>query len=96
LRTLVFTALAVVGVGLWASGPALKDSQIIVGYAARTTCSCLHVAQRSFESCMRDLPPAAGTQIKWTTTDDSVTAALLGGLVSARADFEEGYGCTFR
>lgn len=94
LRTLGLLALGLVGIGLWASGPILAQGRIGAAFIARTTCSCVFVAGRSLASCRTDWPSGAET-IAVRQEDDAVVASAALGLVSARAVFEQDYGCSF-
>lgn len=88
----MFALSALVGVFL---NTQLPFGPIAVSYAAKQTCSCLHVSARSFESCMSDYRPADRALISFKPKDDAVTASILFGAVSAKARFEPGYGCSF-
>ena len=94
LRTLGLLALGLVGLCLWASGPILAEGRIGAAFVARTTCSCLFVADRSLASCRTDWP--AGSEIIAVRQEENaVVASAAFGLVSARAVFEQDYGCSF-
>lgn len=67
-------------------------AQIATGYAAKQTCSCVHVSGRPLEACMADYPEEAG-QISISQRGEIVRASVLFGAVSAEAAYEEGYGC---
>lgn len=85
---------AIIAVGLFYS---LRDeyayARIATGYAAKQTCSCVHVAGRALDACIGDFPPAAGANIAVVQEGDRVRASVLLGAVSAEAVFEDGYGC---
>ena len=94
LRTAGLVLLGVAGLALWASGPLLAEGRIGAAFVARTTCSCLFVAGRTLESCRSDWPP--GTEILTVSQEeDAVIASAAMGVISARAIFEDDYGCTF-
>lgn len=85
--------LAVVGGGAWASRGQIAYASIATGYAAKQTCSCLHVSGRALESCLAEFPEEARNNISVTQDGDSVHASVLFGAISSEAVFEEEYGC---
>lgn len=95
LRTAGLLLLGLTGLALWASGPLLAEARIGAAFIARTTCSCLFVAGRSLDSCRSDWPP--GTEVLTVRQEDNAVTASAGlGAISAKATFEEDYGCTLQ
>ena len=93
-RIVVLIALvAVIGAGIWYGNTQYQTARIGSGYVAKQTCSCLFVAHRAPDSCPRDYEPAAIKPLTVTPAASSVTVSALGGLISAQAQFEEGFGC---
>ena len=78
---------------LYAGRDTWASAKIGTTYVAKQTCSCLFVAGRTMESCRTDYDPAAIKPLTVATTDKSVKVSALGGLVSARAESEQGFGC---
>lgn len=68
-------------------------AEIATGYAAKQTCSCLHVSGRSMESCIADFPEDARDAITVTQDGDTVRASVLFGAISAEAVVDGEYGC---
>lgn len=62
-------------------------------YVAKLTCSCMFVAGRSAAACSRDYDPQAARLLNVEIDANSVTVSALGGVWSARAEFEAGFGC---
>lgn len=61
---------------------------------AKVVCSCVFVDGRSLESCRADDPPGfEGVPVTVDTAAKTATGTLF-GLISRRAKFEDGYGCT--
>lgn len=85
--------VAVIGLAVWLGRDTYQSARLGSVYAAKQTCSCLFIAHRTMESCKTDYDPTAVKPLTWTVADNSVTVSAIGGLVSARADFEEGFGC---
>ncbi len=87
-------ALAI-GAGLlaWSFADDLAYAHIATGYAAKQTCSCVHVSGRPLEACLGDFPEDARRQIKVTQSGAHTRASVLFGLVAADAEFEDGFGC---
>ncbi len=100
---LIFLAvLALVSAGAWQLF--LKEQvsfgKVASAYAAKQICSCRFVSQREMESCKTDFTQdisaltISESYIDATgRTDQSVTASVLGGLISEKATFEPGLGC---
>ena len=78
---------------LYAGRDTWASAKIGTVYVAKQTCSCLFVAERTMESCRTDYDPAALKPLTVAATDKAVKVSALGGLVSARAEFEQGFGC---
>lgn len=93
-RFVVPIALVLIaGAGLWFGNIQYQTARIGTGYVAKQTCSCLFVAHRAPDSCPRDYDPAAIKPLTVQPAASSVTVSALGGLISAQAQFEEGFGC---
>jgi hypothetical protein len=86
-------ALVAIGAGAWASRGQVAYAQIATGYAAKQTCSCLHVSGRTMDSCLADFPEDARNNISVTQDGASVRASVLFGAISAEATYEEEFGC---
>ena len=89
---IVFVAIVISSV-VWSLRDDVAYAHIAAGYAAKTTCSCLHVSERSMDSCLSDLPEEARNNFTITEDADRVRASALFGAVSSEAVFEEEYGC---
>jgi hypothetical protein len=89
---MAMAAIVALGVGGYygLQGPMLYG-RIGTTYVAKQTCSCMFVSGRSLESCQSDLP--AGSNIVNISVRGHEVQASAYGLVHARAQFEEGYGC---
>lgn len=90
----IVVAIAAIGAGAWASRGQVAYANIATGYAAKMTCSCMHVSGRSLESCLADFPADARNSITITQNGDTVSASVLFGAIHAEATYEEEYGCT--
>jgi len=97
LRHWLWMALAAVVLVVAGLGWLLRDqfvfANLATGYAAKQTCSCMHVTGQTLESCLADLPNGAGDQISNVAEGDEVRASVLFGAFSARAGFDPKYGC---
>jgi hypothetical protein len=82
-----------IGLIAWSLSDELAYARIATGYAAKQTCSCVHVSGRTLASCIAEFPPEAA-QIKVAQDGDSVRASVLFGAISATARFEPDFGCT--
>ena len=84
---------AIAGVAVYAGRDTWATARLGTVYVAKQTCSCLFVAGRPMDSCRTDYDPAALKPLTVATTQHSVEVSALRGLVSARAEFEPGFGC---
>jgi len=66
---------------------------IATGYAAKQTCSCMHITGRTLDSCMAEFPEEARNNVTVTEDGNSVRATVLFGAISSEAIYEEEYGC---
>jgi hypothetical protein len=82
-----------VGIGVWGARDTFATARIGTTYVAKQTCSCLFVAGRPPDSCHTDFDPEALRSLEVVTGGNTVTVSALGGLISARAEFEKDYGC---
>jgi len=85
--------IVVLAAGLWAGRDTYATGYIGTGYIAKQTCSCMFVVGRSAEACSRDYDAQAVELLKVQPAASSVTVSALGGLLSATAEFEKGFGC---
>jgi hypothetical protein len=86
--------ILLVGAGAWASRGQVAYASIATGYAAKQTCSCLHVSGRTLDSCMAEFPEDARENISVTQDGNTVRASVLFGAIGSEAIFEEEYGCS--
>ena len=89
----IVAAIVLVGGGAWASRSQVAYAGIATGYAAKMTCSCMHVSGRSLQSCLADFPEEARNNIAITENGDTVRASVLFGAISSEATYEEEFGC---
>ena len=89
----IVVVLVIVGGTLFFGRDTWATAKIGTVYVAKQTCSCLFVAGRPMDSCRTDYDPAALKPLTVATTQHSVEVSALRGLVSARAEFEPGFGC---
>jgi hypothetical protein len=81
------------GIGIWGSRDTFATARIGTTYVAKQTCSCLFVAKRPLNACHADFDTEATRALDVSVANDGVTVSALGGMISARAQFEPGYGC---
>ncbi len=98
-RWFVIGGLALAAIVLSSVAWSLRDdlayAQLATGYAAKQTCSCLHITGRSLDSCMTDFPDDARSMIAIEQNGNTVRASVLFGVVGAEATYSEEYGCAF-
>lgn len=98
-RWMIFGGLALAAIVLSSVAWSLRDdlayAKLATGYAAKQTCSCLHISGRTLDSCMADFPADARSMISINQDENTVRASVLFGAVSAEAIYDEEFGCTF-
>ena len=77
----------------WGGRNVYSTAHIGAGYVAKQTCSCMFVVGRTAQACSGDYDPQAAQLLSVKTEQSSVTVSALAGLLSARAEFETGFGC---
>lgn len=92
IGALALAALLLGGAG-WSLRDDLAYARLATGFAAKQTCSCLHVSGRSLESCLGDFPEDARRQISVAQDGDRVRASVLLGAIGAEAEYEGEFGC---
>lgn len=90
---IVSVLVVLIGIGVWSSRDTLATARIGTTYVAKQTCSCLFVAERPLDSCHTDFDAEALRPLDVVVAKDGVTVSALGGLISARSQFEQGFGC---
>jgi len=85
--------IGALGAGLWLGRGTYTSAQIGTSYVAKQTCSCLFVVRRSAEACSRDYEAQGIERLTVQPAASGVTVSALGGLLSATAEFEAGFGC---
>lgn len=86
-------ALLAVAGAAYAGRDVYAYARIGTTYAAKQTCSCLYVAGRDMTSCKADYPAETVKQFTWKVDGHDVTVSAAGGMISAKARFDDGYGC---
>ena len=77
----------------WALRGQVAYARIATAYAAKQTCSCVHVSGRSLESCVADFPEDAREAVSVAEDGDRVRASVLFGAISAEAVADGEFGC---
>lgn len=90
---IVGAAAVFVVVGAWAAHRVVEQAHIGTAYVAKLTCSCLFVSHRSLQSCATDYDAAAVRPLTREVAGQSVTVSALGHVITARAVFEQSFGC---
>jgi hypothetical protein len=91
---LIIGVLVVLIVGVvWGSRDTFATARVGTVYVAKQTCSCLFVAGRPLDSCYTDFDTEAVRPLRVSVAASSVTVSALAGLISARAQYDAGYGC---
>ena len=85
-------AALALGYGAWSLQDDIAYGRIATGYAAKQTCSCVHVGRRQLEACLADYSEDA-RQISVTQAGETIEASVMLGAIKAKAVFEEEFGC---
>lgn len=88
-----FAIVAVLAAAAWSLRDDFAYARIATAYAAKQTCSCLHVSGRPLDACLGDFPPEARSQVRVEANEQHVRASVLFGAVAADASYVDGYGC---
>ena len=89
----VSLAAIVIASTAWALRGQIAYARIATAYAAKQTCSCLHVSGRTLESCIADFPEDAREAVTVTEEGGRVHASVLFGAIGAEAVADGEYGC---
>lgn len=89
----IVVLVAIVGIALFFGRDTWTTAKLGTVYVAKQTCSCLFVAGRPMDSCRTDYDPAAIKPLTVEKLEHGVKVSALAGLVSAQAEFEQGFGC---
>ena len=89
----IIVVVVIVGGALFFGRDTWATAKLGTVYVAKQTCSCLFVAGRSMDSCRTDYDPAAIKPLTVEKLEHGVKVSALAGRVSARAEFEQGFGC---
>ena len=93
LKISAVVLIVIVAAGFWLGRDTYATGVIGTTYVAKQTCSCMFVVGRTAEACSGDYDAEAIRQLKVQPAANSVTVSALGGLLSAKAEYEEGFGC---
>ena len=89
---LVLAVLAGIFWQVWGKGMKAQ-ADIGAAFAAKHVCSCLHVAERSMESCANDFVDPNIRNFAFEDDGKTTTANAPYGLATASARHEPGLGC---
>ncbi|HKS56805.1 MAG TPA: hypothetical protein VJS12_16040 [Steroidobacteraceae bacterium] len=89
----IIVLVVLVGAAMFFGRDTWTTAKLGTVYVAKQTCSCLFVAGRSEDSCRTDYDPAAIKPLTVEKQEHGVKVTALGGIVSAQAEFEQGFGC---
>jgi hypothetical protein len=85
--------VVIVGGALWAGRDTWAAARAGATYVAKQTCSCLFVTGRPMDSCKTDYEPDAIKPLTIEAGNSDVKVSALAGLLSTKAEFEQGFGC---
>jgi len=85
--------LAVAAVAAWYWVSHRSEARAATAYAARTACSCRHVAGRKLDQCRDDFLPGMGLVILSEDEEDESVTAWLPFFGSDTARYRDGPGC---
>lgn len=73
--------------------PQLVYADVAANYAAKKFCSCLFVAELTVDQCKADFSEDV-SMATFIPDADGASVEILGGRISARAQYRDGLGCT--
>lgn len=90
----VGVAAVVVAVGGYFGWRTAEAAGVGAAAMAKVVCSCVFLDGRTLESCRADDPPGfEGVPVSLDPATKTATGTLF-GIISRRATYHEGYGCT--
>ncbi|MFC3712500.1 hypothetical protein ACFOMD_07965 [Sphingoaurantiacus capsulatus] len=94
LGAVLIVALGVGGLFALRASPIGQQTEVGVGYGARTACACRYLGNRSLDSCKTDFEP--GMEMVRLSEDPAAKriTATVPLIASRSATYAEGYGCT--
>jgi hypothetical protein len=94
-KGLIIALVLLVGlsVAAWTQRDLYTIARVGTAYVAERTCSCLFVSELPASTCRGEYDPEASSRIGVRIGPSSVTTSAVGGVFSARAEFEKGFGC---
>jgi len=91
----VLLGLGAGGLFYFLKSDAAKGMQVGTNYVAKTVCSCVLVQGRDLEACQGDMLMASAANVPVTIDAEAgVVRASIFGLITGRATYQEGRGCT--
>jgi hypothetical protein len=96
LAVVILAALGAAFWHFWLSDQ-VSYARLATAYGAKSVCSCLHISRLPLDECKAGFTDDVSL-VKFSQSRldgrESVTASVLGGVVSATARHEPGLGCT--
>lgn len=89
----IVVVVAALGAAMFFGRDTWTTAKLGTVYVAKQTCSCLFVAGRPMDSCRTDYDPAAIEPLTVEKLEHGVKVTALAGILSAQAEFEQGFGC---
>ena len=86
-------ALVLAGLAWFYRAPITGYTGVGTAFAARTACSCRHVAGRALDDCYKDFEPGMEAVFLTENEEDKTVTATVPLVKSETARFREGFGC---
>ncbi|MBG51282.1 MAG: hypothetical protein JJ939_08855 [Alphaproteobacteria bacterium] len=82
-----------IGVGLSYGERKLEAMRAVANAVAKTTCTCVFVASRDFDSCLGDNPPGFEIASAWHDVEDQSASASVFVVARGTARYHRATGC---
>lgn len=82
-----------IGVGIMQGEKQLNALTVVANAVAKTVCSCVFVAGRDVQDCIKDAPPGFDLATPWVDEDAPGVTSSIFWVVRGHASFQPALGC---
>lgn len=83
----------VLGIGMIEGEKQLNAFSVVANAAAKTGCTCVFVAGRDLDQCLRDLPQGFDVASVWVDRESKAVHSAIYAVVRGTARFQGSQGC---
>lgn len=82
-----------IGVGIMQGEKKLDALSVVANAVAKTVCSCVFVAGRDMQECVKDSPPGFDLATPWVDEEEPGVTTSIFWIVRGRASYRSDLGC---